>query len=325
MKKIKIITSLYLLISTAYAHSNKILFPLECELGKSCWISSLPRHYVQDKYLDFRCGSITYKNNDGTDIALKDIKQMQQGVSVIAPISGIVEVKQDDIIDISAKDIGNKSAKGKECGNEIVISNDEMLIQLCHLKNKSIRVNVGDKIKAGDIIGKVGLSGSTEYPHLHMSVRDKSDTREREIDPFYGAQSDCGLKPQSLWSNPELMEKQATTGLIYNYGFAFENITLERSISGDYTYLQPEYPATFIAFVDIFSVNKGDKLTISILDARNNVLAKREHEFAKYQTRYFLFVEKKLRGERLRGNYSLVVKYKHASGKEEELNSSIKL
>ncbi len=316
---------LYLLTSMANANPGKLLFPLDCELGKSCWISNLPRHHLHDKQLDFRCGPVTYEYNDGTDIALKDIKQMQEGVSVIAPISGVVEFKRDGVSDINAKGIGRKLLEGKECGNEVIISNDEMQIQLCHLKNKSIRVNVGDVINAGDVIGEVGLSGLTEYPHLHMSLHDKSDSVVREIDPFYGSQPDCGLQPKSLWSNPENMEKHATTGIVYNYGFAFENVTAESIMSGDYLRAQPEYPEEFIAFVDIFSVNKGDKLTISILDSGNNIFAKREHEFGKYQARYFLFTSKNLRRERLRGEYHLVIKYKHLGGKEEEFRSSIKL
>ncbi len=325
MKNLSLIIFLYLLTSTVNAQPGKLLFPLDCELGKSCWISNLPRHHLQGKQLDFRCGPITYDYNVGTDIAIKDIKQMQEGVAVISPMDGIVEFKRDGVRDINVKDIGHKPVQDKECGNEVIISNDELRVQLCHLKNKSIRVSVGDEIKAGDLIGEVGLSGLTEYPHLHISFHDKSDAIVREIDPFYGSQPDCGLKPKSLWSNPELMERHATTGIVYNYGFAFENITTERVMSGDYPHIQPEYPEAFIAFVDIFSVNKGDKLTILILDSSNNIFAKREHKFGKYQARYFLFVGKNLRGERLRGEYHLVIKYKYLGGKEEEFRSSIKL
>ena len=326
MKNLLLIIFLSLLTSTVRADSgDNLLFPLDCELGKSCWISNLPRHHLHGKQLDFRCGPITYEYNDGTDIALKDIKQMQEGVSVIAPISGIVEFKRDGVADINVNSTDRKSLEGRECGNEVIISNDEMQVRLCHLKNKSIHVNVGDKINLGDVVGEVGLSGLTEYPHLHMSLHDKSDTLVREIDPFYGSQPDCGLRPESLWSNPENMEKHATTGIVYNYGFAFEKITAERVMSGDYLRAQPEYPEEFIAFVEIFSVNKGDKLTISILDSGNNIFAKREHEFGKYQARYFLFASKNLRGEKLRGEYHLVIKYKHLGGKEDEFRSSIKL
>jgi len=325
MKNLKLIILISLLISNVSAHPGGLLFPLDCELGKSCWISNLPRHHVQGKQVDFRCGPITYERNDGTDIALKDIKQMNEGVSVISPINGVVELKEEGMSDISAKTIGYKASEGRECGNKIVISNNEMQVKLCHLKNKSIRVSVGDEINAGDIIGEVGLSGLTDHPHLHISLLDKSDTVVREVDPFYGPQSDCGLEPKSLWLNHELMEKHAATGIVYNYGFAFENITAEHAMSGEYLHAQPEYTEEFIAFVDIFSVNRGDKLTVTILDSSNNVFAKREHEFGKYQARYFLFAGKNLRGEKLYGEYHLVIKYNHSNGKEDEFRSSIKL
>jgi len=44
-----------------------------------------------------------------------------------------------------------------------------------HLKPGSVRVHVGDEVKSGDVVGKLGLSGNSTEPHLHFHVYDKPD------------------------------------------------------------------------------------------------------------------------------------------------------
>ena len=72
-----------------------------------------------------------------------------------------------------------------------------------------------------------------------------------------------------------------------NYGFAFELTNAEQIRSGKYNVAQPENPQEFIGFVDIFSVDRGDKLDLSIIDQEGSVLIARAHKFGKYQARYF--------------------------------------
>lgn len=39
-----------------------------------------------------------------------------------------------------------------------------------HLKPGSVRVKVGDKVRAGDVIGLLGNSGTSLAPHLHFHI-----------------------------------------------------------------------------------------------------------------------------------------------------------
>ena len=62
------------------------------------------------------------------------------------------------------------------CGNHIIIKhpNNEYSF-LCHLEKGTINVKVGDLVKEGDILGKVGNSGNTQGPHIHFHVQNTPD------------------------------------------------------------------------------------------------------------------------------------------------------
>jgi murein DD-endopeptidase MepM/ murein hydrolase activator NlpD len=55
-----------------------------------------------------------------------------------------------------------------ECGENIYAA-------LCHLQTGSIQVTVGQSVKKGELIGRVGHSGNSFGPHLHFQLMDSSD------------------------------------------------------------------------------------------------------------------------------------------------------
>ncbi len=44
-----------------------------------------------------------------------------------------------------------------------------------HLKNGSVRVKKGERVRQGHVIGQVGISGDGFQPHLHFQVNDGPD------------------------------------------------------------------------------------------------------------------------------------------------------
>jgi len=91
---------------------------------------------------------------------------MPEGTEIYAARSGIVaEVKEDS-------DIGGLDMKYAKHGNYILIYHkDSSFAYYIHLKKNGSIVEVGDKVKAGDLIGYSGNTGRSGAPHLHFDVR----------------------------------------------------------------------------------------------------------------------------------------------------------
>jgi hypothetical protein len=61
-------------------------------------------------------------------------------------------------------------------GNYLVIKHEDKLYSFyAHLYCNSIKMSVGDIVKAGDLLGEVGHSGHSASPHLHFQLMDRAD------------------------------------------------------------------------------------------------------------------------------------------------------
>jgi len=58
-------------------------------------------------------------------------------------------------------------------GNYVIIAHDAgVYVALCHLQTGSVQVATGQRIKTGQLLGRVGHSGNSYAPHLHFQVMD---------------------------------------------------------------------------------------------------------------------------------------------------------
>lgn len=82
-------------------------------------------------------------------------------------------------------------------GNYIIIKvKDKVYAALVHLQNGSIQVIVGQHIKKGEVIGKVGHSGNSFGPHLHFQLMDSSDIATAKGLP-------CAFERYEIWKDGE--------------------------------------------------------------------------------------------------------------------------
>lgn len=62
-------------------------------------------------------------------------------------------------------------------GNHVVLelAPGGPVVLLAHLRRGSVRVAVGQRLRAGDIVGACGNSGNSTEPHVHLQVSDSMD------------------------------------------------------------------------------------------------------------------------------------------------------
>ncbi|MCK0150239.1 M23 family metallopeptidase [Marivita sp. S6314] len=169
--------------------------PLDCTLGETCVIEDYPDTDPSDGMSDYRCGLKSRDGHSGTDFALLSFEQMDQGVRVIAAADGRVQATRDMRPDQPY--IPGTDLQGQDCGNAVRIDHGNGYQSVyCHLKLGSVLVSPGQRVLAGQVLGEVGLSGRTNYPHLHLTITQGNDV----VDPFAPDQNNaCGEPFETLW------------------------------------------------------------------------------------------------------------------------------
>jgi len=185
---------------------------------------------------------------------------------VVAGAAGTVRNVRDGMRDVAVTDeASRKRIAGRECGNGVVIDHEgDWETQYCHLRQGSIKVKAGDRVERGNQLGLVGLSGKTEFPHVHLTVRKDGNA----IDPFTNRQmiAGCGKDGKPLWRAEQPIDYEPVA--LYNVGFATDEPDIEAVRSGKRD--DGPFPATAPALVlwaDIFGVEMGDRLLFRIVKA----------------------------------------------------------
>lgn len=96
---------------------------------------------------------------------------------VLAPADGLVVEVRDDVRDAPGVGTGWVDPLTTDFrGNFVTIRHaEEEYSFLAHLIPGSIRVAVGQGVKAGQDIGRCGNSGHSTEPHLHFQLQDRAD------------------------------------------------------------------------------------------------------------------------------------------------------
>lgn len=290
----------------------KLGLPLDCAIPDTCQIQNHFDHQPGPGFRDYACGHLGYDGHDGVDLRLPNLAVMAQGVPVLAAAAGRIRAVRDSMPDVSVREVGRRDTiRGQEAGNGVVISHGESWeTQYSHMRRGSVRVRPGDRVVTGQVLGLVGLSGNTEFPHLHFEVRHEG----RPVDPFVGlARGDeCAPGEAPLWDAAALAAlSYRPTGLL-QAGFAGQapdSRSVERG-ELDATELTDDVPV-LVFWVEVFGVRMGDRETLQLVAPDGRVLAERQITLERNLARRFGYVGKKRpllswqRGE-YRGRYRLL-------------------
>jgi peptidase M23-like protein len=276
----------------ARAENIELGMPVGCEIGQSCYI----QNYVDDdpspSSRDYKCGTLTYDGHNGTDFRIPSLAAQKAGVDVLASASGRVLRMRDGVPDATGKPAA-EAVRDVECGNGVLIEHPGgWETQYCHMANGSLAVKPGDDVTRGQRLGRIGLSGLTEYPHLHFTVR----YRGAIVDPFdYGAAlGSCG-GGASLWQAGLRAKLAYQDRAVLNAGFMSGPPTMEliEQASAEGPPLSASSPA-LVAFVRGIGLKAGDAQGLVIKDPQGQVVAEnRTAPLQSNKAQYMLFAGKK--------------------------------
>jgi hypothetical protein len=240
----------------------KLAFPVACEIGRSCEI----QHYVDRDPgpggLDYRCGHRIEDRHDGIDIRIPDMVAQRAGVDVLAAASGRVIAVRDGVQDISIRAPGAPSVAGHMCGNRVGVGlGNGWILDYCHLAQGSLKVKVGDVVTVGQPLAHIGLSGDTEFPHLHFSVRHDNQV----VDPFAPA-SLTGCEPQAdtLWTAAAASRMAYKRGAVLNTGFS--SVMADAAAIENRSAPAPSADApALVAYARLIGLEVGDVVQIALI------------------------------------------------------------
>lgn len=277
------LTTLCALAALPAAGAPVLEMPVDCEVGDTCYIQNYVDHNSNGGYLDFTCGPLSYDGHKGTDFALPTLQAMDVGVDVLASAPGVVKGLRDGMKDQILTKENAAEIDGRDCGNGVVIDHGQgWETQYCHLKQGSVQVAQGQTVTAGHVLGQIGLSGRTQFPHLHISVRQGG----RVVDPFFPGRNEadrCGEPRDTMWADP--LEYEA--GGLIRAGFETgipDYADVKSGAAGD-TEISANAPA-LVVFAFGYGARPDDRLDITITGPAG-LLMSQTMTLEKLQAQYF--------------------------------------
>jgi len=89
------------------------------------------------------------------------------GVDVLAPCAGKVVLRIDGLPDMQVPE-GDREHM---LGNGAMLACGDVFVLLAHFSPGSVAVALGDEVTIGQLLGRVGNTGNSNEPHLHIHVQ----------------------------------------------------------------------------------------------------------------------------------------------------------
>jgi hypothetical protein len=107
------------------------------------------------------------------------------GEDILAAADGVVTRVVTDLPNNAIDDSPFPPAIASGGGNEVLVHlGDGIFTMYGHLLPGTVRVRVGDRVRRGDVLGKLGNTGQSSAPHLHFQVMDDNSIAASEGLPW---------------------------------------------------------------------------------------------------------------------------------------------
>jgi hypothetical protein len=266
---------------------------------------------------DYRCGHLTYDGHTGTDIRVPTTAEMATGVEVTAAAPGRVIAVRDGMPDAFPDDLGPEVVADRQAGNSVIIQHgDDWQTQYSHLRLGSVAVRPGQTVQAGTVLGEIGLSGVTEFPHVEFSVRHQGAT----VDPFTGAspQERCqqaATEGNGLWSAKATERLGHERGPLLAAGFSARPPEQRGVKSGAVKAAPPRVDAEALVFWGLFyGLREGDRLSLQLRGPDRRLIAEQEQRFEQPMAEWIGYVGKRRDRKWPAGVYRAVIRIDRAKG-----------
>jgi hypothetical protein len=267
--------------AAAEAKPPTFSLPVQCSFPDECYIQAHVDLEPGPNSADHACGIITYNSHKGTDFRLRDLDLMDRGVPVVAAAAGTVIRTRDGVRDVHMKLFGKKLAFRRGAGNFVLIDHGGgWRTQYAHMRKGSVAVKSGMRIKSGQQLGLVGLSGLTEFPHMHFEINHSGQT----IDPFVGKDNgnDCKGPKNTLWTGAALSVLKYRKYFLVAAGFADAPLSREALLYGLHVRDRLSRKAPAIAFhVDFSGGRMGDTYLLRIFGPGGKIFAENRKRLKK--------------------------------------------
>lgn len=267
--------------------------PIDCILGKNCFIQQYMDHDSGPGSIDYMCGARSYDGHTGVDIRIPTLAEQRRGVKILAAADGTILSMRNTMPDIAVTPENRLKIELRECGNGVRIDHGGgWESQYCHMARDSVSVEIGQKVTATTPIGKVGLSGDTQFPHLHFSVLHKG----KRIDPFSpkaapnDGKKNCKVLAKSLWSSGAASQLRYHETEYINAGFNDRGLSMEDVEEGKIHPPTTNTPLVF--FARAIGLQKGDEMKVTIIRPDGREFSDHSAVMDHNKAQYFAFTGK---------------------------------
>lgn len=176
------LVSLALLIPTLFGLVVLFSFEMKAPEASMSDVIELPRKVVMTVQADEKPSIFPVSTKEGKvkvtstfgmrNHPIDDKRQFHMGIDIAAKLgTPVIATADGEVVEVEFRPNGY--------GKYVVIKHDDTY-QTKYAQMSSQEVSVGDKVKKGQIIGKVGSSGKSTAPHLHYEIKKDG----KPVDPI---------------------------------------------------------------------------------------------------------------------------------------------